>query len=194
MKLIVGLGNPGMLYAFSRHNIGFSIAKALAKARKSSFKKELGIPALSAGLKFAGNSVLIAAPLTFMNLSGAAVSALLKKYAIEPGNLLVVCDDLDLEFGCMRIRPQGSSGGHRGLQSIIGQLQSKDFCRLRVGIGRPAESKAAAEYVLSAFIAREKKELKQIIAKALDCCETWIKKGTSEAMNEFNQKEKKPHA
>jgi len=186
MKLIVGLGNPGIIYRDSRHNIGFSVVKALAKACKISFKRESSSCSLVGRGKMEGQAVVLAMPLTFMNLSGSAVNALLKKYKIGPEDLLVVCDDLNLEFGRMRIRPSGSSGGQRGLKSIIAALNSQEFCRLRVGIGRPHPATDAADFVLSYFKRNELAGVKEIIERAGDCCQVWAARGVTESMNIFN--------
>lgn len=187
MKLIVGLGNPGILYASTRHNIGFQVVKYLAKAHKTALKKEKGVRALSAKAKIEGIDTLLALPLTFMNLSGEAAGPLLKKYRVGPGDLLVVCDDLDLEFGRLKIRSSGSSAGHRGVKSIIELLGSDEFSRLRIGIGRPGNSAAAAGYVLSRFNKREKEELNGIIKRGAECCRVWAAKGIEETMNIFNR-------
>ncbi len=188
MKLIVGLGNPGILYASSRHNIGFQAVKYLAKARKTALKKEKGISVLSAKAKIEGSDAVLALPLTFMNLSGEAVRPLLKKYRVGLGDLLVICDDLDLEFGRIKIRSGGSSAGHRGVKSIIELLGSDEFSRLRIGIGRPGGHTAAADYVLSRFNKREKSELSAIIKLAVECCQVWVREGAEKSMNIFNKK------
>lgn len=192
MKLIVGLGNPGRVYIGSRHNIGFSAIKALSRIYKIPLKKEGGAFCLIGKGKIQGQPFLLTLPLTFMNLSGIAVSALLKKYKISLANLLVVCDDLDLEFGVVKIRPSGSSGGHHGLKSIINSLGSQEFCRLRIGIGRPLENTPdAANYVLSPFNKREKEKIKEIIGSACDCCRVWVTQGIIESMNIFNRRNRK---
>jgi len=196
VKLIVGLGNPGRNYTGSRHNAGFSVIKALTKNYKIPLKKDTF--SLSGKCKIEDKNIILALPLTFMNLSGIAVSALLKKYKIDLPrpctqgrgleNLLVVCDDLDLGFGVIKIRPNGSSGGHRGLESIIDSLGSQEFARLRIGIGRPLEGNTdAASFVLSPFTKREKGEMKEIIEVACGCCRAWAKKGITGSMNIFNQ-------
>lgn len=188
MKLIVGLGNPGEAYAGSRHNIGFSVVKALARKYKVSLKKDFGIYSLSAKVKISRQTVTLALPLTFMNLSGIAVSRLIKKNKTDLKDLLIVCDDLDLEFGRLKLRPSGSSAGHKGVQSIIDSLKSNEFSRLRIGIGRPNKNTETADYVLSAFYEKEKEQLRETIEKALDCLESWVGKGVTEAMNIFNNK------
>jgi len=188
MKLIVGLGNPGVLYSGSRHNIGFQVVKHLAKAKKTVLKKEKGANALSAKARFGETDAVLALPLTFMNLSGEAVKLLLKKHKAGLGDLLVVCDDLDLEFGRLRLRAKGSSAGHRGIQSIIGHLGSNEFSRLRVGIGRPGNHIEAADYVLEHFNKKESGELAGIIKNAAECCESWVNEGLEKSMGEFNKR------
>ena len=184
MKLIVGLGNPGIFYRNSRHNIGFSVIKNLGKKYRVNFRKEKGIPALTARIN--PEDLMLAMPLTFMNLSGEAVSRLVERYGFDLEDILVVCDDLDLEAGRLRLKTSGSSGGHRGLKSIISSLKSDGFSRLRIGIGKPAQSKDAAEYVLSAFPKKEKGLIDQIVQQACDCCLSWLELGAAQTMNTFN--------
>lgn len=189
MKLIIGLGNPGFIYRGTRHNIGFSVVKALSKNSKIALKKENRIPASSGKGVIGGQEVLIAMPLAYMNLSGRVILPLLEKYGIVPIDILVVCDDLDLEFGRQKIRQGGSSGGHRGLESIIQAMGDNAINRLRIGIGRPRQKTDAAEYVLSGFNRQERNALPLVIDRALDCCRCWVTKGINEAMNTFNAKE-----
>jgi len=187
MKLIVGLGNPGLIYAGSRHNIGFAVLKSLARSLKISFKRDRAVSALVAKDQLSGQDLVLALPQSYMNLSGIAVAALFKKFKVDAKDLLVVCDDLDLELGQIKIRPQGSSGGQRGLQSIIERLGTQDFSRLRIGIGRPKNPQDAAKYVLSGFLRKEKTALKQIEEDAVNCCLSWAKNGIAQTMNTFNQ-------
>jgi len=133
---------------------------------------------------------VLALPQTFMNLSGVAVKQLLRKYKISPENLLVVCDDLDLELGRIKIRESGSSGGHRGLKSIIDSLGNKDFSRLRIGIGRPGGKEDAADYVLSSFTKKETETVNSVVNNACDCVNSWVAQGIDRTMNIFNQKER----
>jgi len=189
MKLIVGLGNPGNLYVHSRHNVGFLVVKTLAQAHKILLKKEKGVLSLSGKGKIEGQNLILAMPLTFMNLSGVAVGGLLKRYKINLSNLLVVCDDLDLSLGRLKIKSGGTSGGHRGLKSIIESLKGDTFARLRIGIGRPTRSDISA-YVLSHFSKKEKVELSELIERASDCCRVWVAKGINKSMNIFNQRSK----
>lgn len=188
MKLIIGLGNPGILYKDSRHNIGFSVIRQLARQEKIPLKKERGILAIGGKGKIEGAEVYLAMPLTYMNLSGSAVISLFEKYKKEIEDILVVSDDLDIEFGRLKVRPAGSSAGHRGLQSIIDVLGSDEFARLRVGIGRPNEKAETTKYVLSRFNKAEKIELKEIINRSAECCKTWVTKGVTECMNLFNKR------
>jgi PTH1 family peptidyl-tRNA hydrolase len=190
MKLIVGLGNPGRAYKDSRHNIGFSVVKALAKIYKVALAKNKAAFSLNAKVKIKGENVILAVPLTFMNLSGKAVEALLKKHKINSENLLVVCDDLDLEFGRLKIRPGGSSGGHRGIESVIRSLKTNEFARLRIGIGRGKADLDVSRYVLSPFSNIEKKERDKIIDKACNCCRVWVSEGILKSMNFFNTRTK----
>jgi PTH1 family peptidyl-tRNA hydrolase len=191
VKLIVGLGNPGTLYAGSRHNAGYAVVKAIAHSQKILLKRDNGTSSLSARIKERGKTAILALPLTFMNLSGIAVKALLKKYKTDLSDLLVVCDDMDLEFGRMKLRPFGSSAGHRGVESIIDSLASDKFARLRVGIGRPHKNAQPSDYVLTPFSKKEKEEIPGIIKAASDCCLSWIDKGIAETMNVYNKKEQK---
>jgi len=186
VKLIVGLGNPGKAYLGSRHNIGFSVIRAMARARKAALRRDSGISSFVARCNIGNHNVLLAMPFTFMNLAGVAVRAAQKKYKIDLDDLCVISDDLDLEFGRIRIRPAGSSGGHRGLESIINSLKSSDFTRLRIGVGRPPIGVEASDYVLSSFTSQEKKKLAELILQAQDCCEAWIREGATGSRNLFN--------
>lgn len=188
MKLIVGLGNPGRAYKNSRHNIGFSVLDALAGSQGTVFKKEADVYSLSAKVKLADKNLVLAQPQTFMNLSGFSVRALMGKYKTGIENLLVVCDDLDLELGRIKIKGSGSAGGHKGLKSIIGTLKSNNFCRLRLGIGRPDIDRDAAVYVLSTFTRQENKTVGRAIDRACECINVWVAQGITPAMNRFNRR------
>ena len=188
MKLIVGLGNPGDTYIDSRHNIGFSVADLLSKICRCSFKRDRGTFAFTAKARIEGKEVVLAKPVTFMNLSGVAVKALLKKHKAEAKDILVVCDDLDLSLGRLKIRPGGSSGGHHGLESIIGNVRTQDFARLRIGIGRPHPGIETSDYVLSRFSRQEKETVSRVLNFARDCVISWISKDISEVMNMFNKR------
>ena len=188
MKLIVGLGNPGDNYKDSRHNVGFRLVKALAKDQSVVLKRDWGTHALSARIKVNGQITLLAAPLTYMNLSGKAVKALVKKYKIAPIDLLIVVDDLDLDLGRQKIRPGGSSGGHKGLESVAESLGKRDFARLRIGIGRPHRGIDSAEYVLTPFLKKEKEIIAGMIVDAVECCRFWVTDGIDKTMEKFNRK------
>jgi PTH1 family peptidyl-tRNA hydrolase len=187
MKLIVGLGNPGKAYQGSRHNLGSLIIRTLCKRHKVSLKKDIQTLSLCGKTALEGQKIILALPLVFMNVSGAAVKVLLKKSKIGLKDLLVICDDLDLELGRLKIRPEGSSGGHRGLSSIATSLNSREFARLRLGIGRPRLAFKAAGYVLSRFSRAEQKQLKAVVEKACDCCDSWVTQGLEKSMNIFNR-------
>ena len=188
MKLIVGLGNPGLIYSGSRHNIGFEVIKNLAGVYKIALRKEKGIKALSGKGKIGYSHIVLALPLTFMNLSGEAVKPVLKRYRITITDFLVVCDDLDLEFGRIKICPKGSSAGHRGIKSVEDLLGSTEFNRLRIGIGRPRENSSASDFVLSHFNRTEKKNIPAIIDRSVECCRSWVEEGIDKTMNIFNRK------
>lgn len=188
MTLIVGLGNPGRIYAASRHNIGFTVAQELARKHRASFKKDARTRSLNSKVKIGPHETIIAMPQTYMNLSGQAAALLVKKFKVDVKDLLVVCDDLDLELGRLKIKPAGSSGGHRGLVSIIEALGSQGFARLRVGIGRPSQDIEAPDYVLSRFDRAEMPAVKKAVKEACACCEMWLTQGIDQAMNIFNRR------
>jgi len=189
MKLIVGLGNPGKEYIDTRHNIGFTVIDALSKQYDLRLKSEAGLYSLVAKGKVESNDLVLAKPLTFMNLSGVAVKALIKRYKLDLADLLVVCDDMDLELGRQKIRPQGSSAGQKGMGSIIEYLETDDFTRLRIGIGRPGGNIDPSRYVLAPFNKKEKQIAQEVVEKACECCQAWISDGTAKAMNIFNRVE-----
>lgn len=189
MKLIVGLGNPGKAYIGSRHNIGFNVLNELAGSLKIKFRRLLMQRVELAKASISGEEIILAKPVTFMNLSGIAVAALLRKYRLDFKNLLVVCDDLDLELGRIKIRKGGSSGGHQGLQSIIERTGRDDFARLRVGIDRPIDKEDVTDYVLSNFKAGEMSQVKNAVSKACECVNSWITKNDiDKTMSTFNQR------
>ncbi|MDP2044100.1 MAG: aminoacyl-tRNA hydrolase [Candidatus Omnitrophota bacterium] len=191
MKLIVGLGNPGLIYAGSRHNIGFLVVKSLARSLKVALKRELSVFSIAGKVKRGEQNIILAMPQTFMNLSGVAVKSMLKKFKVALEDLLVICDDLDLELGRIKIRPNGTSGGQRGLQSIIEHIGTQEFNRLRIGIGRPARSTDSARYVLTGFSRKEKGLIEQVKENSANCCLAWAEKGMTETMNIFNTRSEK---
>lgn len=189
MKLIVGLGNPGRAYAGTRHSIGSCVVKALARQSRIVFKKDRANLCETAHGFIDAEEAILAIPLTYMNLSGEAVSSLVKKHRIKLEDLLVVCDDLDLELGRLRVKRDGSSAGHRGVASIIESLGSNEFIRLRIGIGRPGERGEEKDFVLSHFTAAEGERLKKCILRAEACCLMFISEGLKKTMEKFNTRE-----
>jgi PTH1 family peptidyl-tRNA hydrolase len=192
MKLIVGLGNPGRGYAHNRHNIGFMCLGDFARKQGIRFDRKRGKARTGIG-EVAGEGVILAKPQTFMNLSGESVSRLVSGFDIALDDLLIVHDDLDLSLGKIRLRRGGSSGGHKGVDSIISSLGSQDFTRLRVGIGRPASSENHSEsgegiisYVLSDFTPVEKQIVTQVIPRVSEAMLYLLTEGLSPAMNRYN--------
>jgi PTH1 family peptidyl-tRNA hydrolase len=187
LVLIVGLGNPGPEYASHRHNVGFQIVDSLAKTKGLVFARHKKAKARVAEGQIGERTVLLAKPQTFMNLSGRSVLRLSREREIPPDGILVVCDDLDLPVGRLRIRPKGGSGGHKGLRSIIDLLDSMDFARLRVGIDRPMGSLDPAEYVLQPFGEEERAVAADALQRAVQAIETWLADGIVTAMDRFNR-------
>ena len=190
MKLIVGLGNPGAKYAGTRHNVGFETLDLLARRHGLEWAAApKGAEALVANWRMRG--AILAKPLTFMNLSGAAVMPLLQFYKIELDDLLVIVDEVQLETGRLRVRPSGSAGGHNGLKSIIGSLGTQGFPRLRIGVGRGDMRRDLADHVLARFDAEERPVIDDAVARAADATELFIAEGSSGAMNRYNRKDDK---
>ncbi|MFA5107677.1 MAG: aminoacyl-tRNA hydrolase [Patescibacteria group bacterium] len=194
MKCIIGLGNPGKKYSATRHNIGFMVLDALAKKADRAFKANKNLRAEIAKGALAGQAVILAKPLTYMNLSGQAVAAVLQYYKLEPNDLILVYDDVDIDFGRIRLKPYGTSAGHNGVASVIEQLGTTEFSRCRVGIKLGIAEKDLARYhkrsmarfVLDTFSAEQKKLLREIIAESAEAIELALSKGLAEAMNKFN--------
>ena len=192
MKLIVGLGNPGRGYANNRHNVGFVCLNHFARKQGIRFDRKQGKARIGTG-EVAGSKVVLARPQTYMNLSGQSVSRLMKKFNINLNDLLIIHDDLDLPLGKIRLRHGSSSGGHKGIDSIISSLGSQDFTRLRVGIGRPtteglvptSEADIIA-YVLSNFTSEEKQIIVQVIPRASEAIYCLLNQGLVAAMNKYN--------
>jgi PTH1 family peptidyl-tRNA hydrolase len=188
--MIVGLGNPGAEYARSRHNVGFQIIDLLAQRHGLEFDRFQKRARLAIGwIRMPGiqdRRVLLAKPMTFMNASGEAVAPLAAFYKIAPADILVIFDDLDLPVGRIRLRPGGSSGGQKGMQSIIKHLGGAEFPRLRVGIGRPPGQMDPADYVLRPFSPDQEAEMAFVRPRAVDALEAWLAVGIDVAMNQFN--------
>jgi len=189
MKLIVGLGNPGRSYANNRHNIGFICLKHFARARGIKFSQKKGLARIGTG-EVAGNKVVLARPQIYMNQSGRSVSRLAKKFSINPDNLLVIHDDLDLPLAKVRVSFGSGSAGHKGIDSIIREIGRQDFTRIRVGIGRPAKPVLSEDdiiaYVLSDFTLEEKQAIAQVIPKVAEAILCLLTEGLTSAMNKFN--------
>ena len=184
--LIVGLGNPGADYARTRHNAGFLVVEELAQRAKAGWNFEKKFNARVAKAERDGRKVLFAEPQTFMNLSGESVSALLSFYQVPLGQLLVVVDDADLPFGEIRLKPKGSSGGHHGLESIEQHVGSREFARLKVGIGRKDGRREITGHVLGKFGAEEASLLEKVLQRAAHQAECRVAEGIEKAMNRFN--------
>jgi PTH1 family peptidyl-tRNA hydrolase len=189
MKLIVGLGNPGRSYAGNRHNIGFICLRYFARAQGIKFNQKKGLARIGTGT-VAGNRVALARPQTFMNNSGQSVSRLVRKFKVSPKDLLVIHDDLDLPPAKIRLSSGSGSGGHKGINSIIEELGTREFTRIRVGIGRPAQPNPTEDdiiaYVLSNFTPQEKKAVNQIIPRVSEAILCLLTEGLEPAMNKFN--------
>jgi PTH1 family peptidyl-tRNA hydrolase len=184
VKIVVGLGNPGQQYAATRHNLGFMVVDELARRfgvndRRNRFRSEL------LTIFVGGERVVLVKPQTYMNLSGTAVREVVSWYKADTVSLLVVVDDIDLPFGVTRMRPSGGSGGHNGLKSIIGDLGTDDFARLRLGIGRGRGS--VTGQVLTRFNQEESAQLPDLIARGTNCAVGWVEDGVIPAMNRCNQ-------
>lgn len=186
VKLIVGLGNPGKEYEETRHNIGFKVIDELSKnlqipLNETKFK----------GLFGKGNinetQVILLKPMTYMNLSGEAVGALMNFYKIPTEELLVIYDELDLPVGKIRLRYKGSAGGHNGIKSIIQHIGTQEFNRIRIGIDRPERGMPVANYVLSKFKKEDLPVMQEMVEKSAKACEEWIEKPFLEVMNIYNQ-------
>lgn len=186
LGLIVGLGNPGSDYADHRHNLGFRIVDALADKHGLAFARHKGKVRVAEG-EICGQNVILAKPQTFMNLSGKAVNRVSRRFEIPPQHILVVYDDLDLPLGRLRLRPEGGTGGHRGMRSIIDSLGTQSFARLRVGIDRPAGRMDPADYVLQAFSAEEEIVVAKVVRQAVAAIECCLTDGVVVAMDRFNR-------
>lgn len=184
MKLIVGLGNKGEKYKDTPHNLGFMVVERLSQLYKTPFKKKLPT-AFLAEFRLNREKIILAKPLTFMNLSGRAVSEIMKRKRISVKDILVVCDDFNLTFGKLRIRPYGSAGGHHGLRSIIENLETENFCRLRIGIGKP-DITDISDYVLRRFDKRELETVASMLERAVEAILVFVREGIEKAMNKFN--------
>ena len=186
MHLIVGLGNPGAEYAKTRHNAGFSLVERLAERWKAGWGNERRFASRAAKAGHAGKKVLLCEPQTFMNLSGESVGALVQFYQLPMEKILIAVDDADLALGEIRLRPGGGSGGHHGLESVAEHLGTKEYARLRIGIGRKNETRQITGHVLGKFSAEENALLEKVLERAADQLECWLEAGIQKAMSQFN--------
>ncbi|MCV7318858.1 aminoacyl-tRNA hydrolase [Mycolicibacterium confluentis] len=181
--LVVGLGNPGPNYAKTRHNIGFMVVDILADRMRESFKVHKRSGAEVATGRLGGRAIVLAKPRVYMNESGRQVGPLAKFYSVAPADVIVIHDELDIDFGRIRLKAGGGVAGHNGLRSVASALSSNDFARVRVGIGRPPGQKSGAAFVLEQFNAAERKEVPTICELAADATELLIEKGVEPAQN-----------
>ena len=191
MKLVVGLGNPGYEYVLTPHNLGFMVADRLAEQCGAEVSRPEA-QALTAHVNFGGSDVVLAKPMTFMNLSGVAVRRLMERYEVPPADLIILVDEADLPFGTLRIRPRGSAGGHNGLKSIIGALGSVEFVRVRMGVqpDHPVPDRAA--HVLGRFRRDQLESVADMVDRAADAVEVIVREGVEPAMNRFNRRPEAP--
>ena len=186
MFLIVGLGNPGAEYAKTRHNAGFLLVEKLAERWKAGWTLEKKFNARVAKAERNEGRVRLCEPQTFMNSSGESVGPLIQFFRVPHNRLLVAVDDADIPFGEIRLRPGGSSGGHHGLESIEQHLGTREFARLRIGIGRKDGAREITDYVLGRFSAAETELAEKVLSAAADQTEVWLKAGIQKAMSQFN--------
>jgi PTH1 family peptidyl-tRNA hydrolase len=186
VKLVVGLGNPGRKYERTRHNVGFDVVDELARRAGSKFRRGWLTASSLTRVEIEGCTLLLAKPQTFMNRSGNAVTQLLRKKGLEPFDVIVVFDDVELDLGLLRLRKKGGAGGHNGLRSVLEQLGTEDFPRVRVGIGPRPDGAELVQYVLSPFSSSQREAMEQAVGKAADAVVAIVRDGIDQAMNEFN--------
>lgn len=184
--LIVGLGNPGAEYQNTRHNVGFRAVDILAERHRIDTRKTQKRAFVGHG-RIGDVPVVLAKPITFMNLSGESIAPLMRAFGLQPADVLVVTDDIDLATGRLRVRPAGSAGGHNGLKSLILHLRTEEFPRIRIGVGRPRGVGAVIDHVLSKFERTELEPIAQAVESAADAVETILSEGVEAAMNRFNR-------
>jgi PTH1 family peptidyl-tRNA hydrolase len=184
VKVIVGLGNPGAPYKGTRHNVGFAVVDEIARRAGIAFDNSVA-DALIARWRRPDEAVLLAKPLTFMNNSGQAIGDLTRYFKVDPGDVLVVVDEIQLPLAKLRARARGSAGGHNGLKSVIAHLGDQ-FARLRLGVGRGDEQRQLADHVLARFDRDEAEESERMIQRAADAAETFITSGIEAVMNRYN--------
>ncbi len=183
--LVIGLGNPGREYRETRHNIGFMVIDQLCKVLGISMTRMQSRALVALGT-LEGQKIILAKPQTFMNLSGQAVGGLVHFYKVPLDHLIIAHDDIDLPLGTLRLRPGGGSAGQKGMESIIQQLGTQNFSRLRLGVGRPPGQKEAANYVLQSFSRSEQELVDLVLERATAAVRTFIRDGLNTAMNQYN--------
>lgn len=186
MKVVAGLGNPGKKYEGTPHNIGFEVADELSRLLSCNFRRSLKFQSRIASGTGIGHEMLLIKPQTFMNRSGVSVASVMRYRKLAPGDLVVVVDDADLPLGRIRIRPNGGSGGHRGITSIIENVGSRDFARVRIGVGRDERGRGLVQHVLSRFSANEREKIGPVVKRAAQAVMCIVSSGAETAMNEFN--------
>lgn len=184
--VVVGLGNPGRKYEETRHNVGFEVVEILATRHKIKMTK-LKFKALYGEGVIGGKKVLLVKPQTYMNLSGESVRDIINWYKVPVENIIIIYDDIDLPVGKLRLRPKGSAGTHNGMKSVIYQIMSHEFPRVRIGIDKPPEGWNLANYVTSKFSKEEQRKIAEVIVSAADAVEAIIDSGIDQAMNKFNK-------
>ena len=185
MKVVVGLGIPGKEYQGTRHNVGFDVLAELGQ-RISAPKPKVKFEAVISEVQLAGEKVLLVAPMTYMNLSGRSVRQIVDFYKLNLAEILVICDDLNLPLGKIRLRSSGSAGGQRGLENILQQLGTQEIARLRIGIDAPAPGRETKAWVLSCFSPSDKPYVEIGVKQAADAAESWIRDGLLVTMNRYN--------
>lgn len=188
MKLLVGLGNPGSEYSRNRHNMGFLCLNHFAKSHRMAFNQRPSKARIAKG-EVGGETVILAKPTTYMNMSGVAVASLVRQCKITLSDILIIHDDMDLPLGKIRLKPKGSAAGHHGIESIIASLGSQEFPRLRVGIGRPGDTGGTIDYVLGDFLPSERDLVEEVIARVTKAIDCFLAEGLEKAMSQFNREE-----
>jgi len=183
--LVVGLGNPGEEYAKTRHNVGAEVVEILARRHGGKLRKQKE-RSFSDEVNVGGKRMALAIPMTYMNLSGEAVAPLVRRYGVEPGQLVVIQDEMDFELGRLQVKNGGGLAGHNGLKSIVAHLHTQDFVRVRIGIGKPPGQRQGADHVLRRFSKTERKEIDVTLEEAADAVELILAEGVEVAMNRVN--------
>jgi len=183
--LVVGLGNPGEEYAKTRHNVGAEVVEILARRHGGKLRKQKE-RSFSDEVNVGGKRMALAIPMTYMNLSGEAVAPLVRRYGVEPGQLVVIQDEMDFELGRLQVKNGGGLAGHNGLKSIVAHLHTQDFIRVRIGIGKPPGQRQGADHVLRRFSKTERKEIDVTLEEAADAVELILAEGVETAMNRIN--------